>query len=67
MSTRRPLSLTDDQLATIMRCAAHVSPRWRAEYLRSVADLLEPLTQPSDDDVNLAASIVLGRRGSTAA
>ena len=68
MATRRPLALSDDQLAIVMDHATLVQPRWRQHYLRAVADVLEPLRNGiADSDVAAAASLVLGRMGSNAA
>ena len=68
MATRRPLALSDDQLGIVMSHAAQVQPRWRCQYLRAVADVLEPLRNGiADSDVAAAASLVLGRMGSNAA
>ena len=64
MATRRPLALSDDQLAIVMDHATLVQPRWRQHYLRAVADVLEPLRNGLDDsDVAAAASLVLSRHG----
>jgi hypothetical protein len=58
-----PLSLTDAQLATVMRAAALLPPLARGGFLHSVAAVLGERERPSDGDVVWAARFVLSERG----
>jgi hypothetical protein len=53
------ISLSDDQLQTVMTTASALEPEKRDTYLRRVAALLMPYHRPTDDDVADAAAKAL--------
>ena len=58
-----PLNLTEDQMATLIEAAAPLWPARRDLFLRSVANRLAGIAQPSDDQLQNAIDFVLAAYG----
>jgi hypothetical protein len=65
MTTRRPLSLSDQQMRAVSTAAAGL-PFWsRAQFLRIIADCLETVPHPGDLAVSRAIRTALSRCAGT--
>ena len=60
---RRPLALTDVQLAQLKQAAAALPMLWRDAFLQAVARRLTGIPNPTNDDVAAATIAVLGGLG----
>jgi hypothetical protein len=63
MTTPHPISLSSDQLATLMDGAEHVPIAWRDRFLNDVADRLLVLDEISNNDAQAAVATTLARIG----
>ncbi len=61
----RPLALTNDQLANLLGAAQLLPQRSRDSFLRSVADCVADIRDPSNTDIGNAITFVLSTRGVT--
>jgi hypothetical protein len=57
------ISLSDSQLKTVRDAAALLPPAQRANFLRSIAAVLDARDPPIDRDVEKALTFVLSARG----